>query len=112
MTAAAVEGRIVAKLLADGRIEFGFQPVGSERILPSSRYFPVSSMGRWLVSSNVVYEGETLGQITARRIDDGRVEFGLIPTGGERILPSSRFFPTNARVDGWLRSSVIEVAAE
>ena len=28
MTAAAVEGKIVARLLDDGRIEFGFQPEG------------------------------------------------------------------------------------
>ena len=112
MTEAVVEGRIVARLLDDGRIEFGFQPVGGERILPSSRYFPVESVGRWLVSSPVEHSGETLGRITAQRLEDGRVEFGFIPAGGERLLPSSRYFPANASVDRWLRSSVIELTPE
>ena len=112
MTEAVVEGRIVARLLDDRRIEFGFQPVGGERILPSSRYFPVESVGRWLVSSPVEHNGETLGRITAQRLEDGRVEFGFIPAGGERLLPSSRYFPANARVDRWLRSSVIEFTPE
>ena len=111
MTAADVEGRIVARLVADGRIEFGFQPEGSERILPRSRFFPENAqVGSWLVSSPVEHDGEQLGRITARRLADQRVEFGFIPTGGgERILPRSRFFPTNARIGRWLRSSVINV---
>ena len=110
MTEAPVEGRIVAQLLADGRIEFGFQPEGRERILPRSRFFPTNSVGAWLVSSAVTHEGDNLGRITAMRHDDGRVEFGFIPTGGERILPRSRFFPVDARVNRWLRSSVINVS--
>ncbi len=110
MTEASVEGRIVAQLLSDGRIQFGFQPEGRERILPRSRFFPASSVGQWLVSSAVFHDGADLGQITALRLDDGRVEFGFIPTGAERILPRSRFFPVNARVDRWLLSSVINVS--
>ena len=110
MTEAPVEGRIVAQLLSDGRIEFGFQPEGRDRILPSSRFFPTASVGRWLVSSPVTHDGDNLGRITAMRHDDGRVEFGFIPTDGERILPSSRFFPVNARVNRWLRSSVINLS--
>lgn len=109
MTEASVEGRIVAKLLADGRIEFGFQPEGQERILPRSRFFPATSVGRWLLSSEVEHDGDNLGRVTAMRLADGRVEFGFVPSGGERILPRVRYFPVNARVDRWLRSSIINV---
>ena len=35
----------------DGRIEFAFTPTDGERILPASRFFPVSSSGGWLRSS-------------------------------------------------------------
>lgn len=56
-----VEVRVEARRLADGRIEFAVaQRVDgewSERILPSSRYFPTNSEGRWLRSSPV-----TVGQ--------------------------------------------------
>ena len=52
MSATVVRGRIVARLLADGRIEFGFQPEGSERILPRLRMFPTDArVGAWLRSS-------------------------------------------------------------
>ncbi|MXV81210.1 MAG: ankyrin repeat domain-containing protein [Chloroflexi bacterium] len=112
MTAGAVQGRIVARLLADGRIEFGFQPDGSARILPRPRFFPVSSVGRWLFSGAVVHGAETLGRITARRLDDGRVEFGFMPAGGERLLPRLRLFPVDATVGRWLRSSLIEFTLE
>ena len=105
----SVDGRIIARLLADGRIEFGFEPEGGERLLPRSRYFPTSAGGSWLASSSVELNGEQLGRITARRLADGRVEFGFIAPDGERILPSSRYFPASASVDRWLRSSVIGV---
>ena len=110
MTGEAIDGRIVAQRLDDGRIEFGFQPEGEDRILPRSRYFPANArVDRWLVSSDVVFDGEVLGRITARRLDDGRVEFGFIPDGGDRILPSGRYFPSNARTNRWLHSTIIEV---
>ena len=45
-------------------------------------------------------------RISAKRLDDGWVEFALQQhdgeTWGERIAPSRRFFPSNARVDHWL----------
>ncbi|MCY4617195.1 MAG: DUF1524 domain-containing protein [Chloroflexi bacterium] len=44
-------GRISARLLKSGRIEFSFVPTGGERFLPKGRYFPVSSDGRWLRST-------------------------------------------------------------
>ena len=66
------EVRIVARRLADDRVEFGLQARSSggswsERLLPSRRFFPTSaSVGRWLVSSPLeVASGEV--RIEARR---------------------------------------------
>ena len=107
---AAVEGRILARRVSDGRVEFGFQPEGAELILPRSRFFPASArVDRWLVSSDVAADGDVLGRITARLLANGRIEFGFNPVAGERILPRGRFFPTTAGVDRWLRSTIIEV---
>ncbi len=104
-------GRIVARRLADGRTEFGWQPEGSdERVLPSSRYFPTSArVDRWLNSSPVEVNGLEVGRINARLRADGRIEFAFTPTGGERILPPGRYFPTSAAIDVWLRSTEIDV---
>ena len=51
-------------------------------------------------------------RIVARKLSDGRVEFGLqerLDDGswGERMLPTRRFFPTDAPVGRWLRSSAL-----
>ena len=54
-------------------------------------------------------EEETTGRIVARRLNDGRVEFGWQPSGGERILPPSRYCPVDAAIDVWLRSTEIDV---
>ena len=104
-------GRIVARRLADGRTEFAWLPTGATaRVLPSARYFPASgaTVGRWLRSSPVEVNGAELGRINARLLDDGRIEFAFTPTGGERILPPSRYFPVSAEVDRWLRSTEID----
>ena len=106
----ATSGRIVARLAADGRTEFGWQPTNGERILPSSRYFPTNAQpNRWLRSSPIELNGIKLGRINARRLADGRIEFAFTPTDGERILPPSRFFPADAELDRWLRSTEIEL---
>lgn len=50
------------------------------------------------------------GQIVARRIDDGRTEFGWRPTGAtSRVLPTGRFFPTDVDHRRWLRSTPVVV---
>ena len=108
MTAEFPSGRIVARRLDDGRTEFGYQPQGGERVLPAQRYFPANAtVDRWLSSSAVIVDGEEVGQINARLLDDGRIEFAFTPTNGERILPSSRFFPVSSG-GNWLRSSLLE----
>ena len=104
-------GRITARRLADGRTEFAWQPANSdERILPRSRYFPASAtVDRWLRSSPIEVGGVEIGRINARLLASGRIEFAFTPTGGERILPPSRYFPANAGLDRWLRSTEIDL---
>ena len=103
-------GRIVARLLDDGRVEFGWQPVGGARVLPTKRYFPASiDHNRWLRSSPVEVGGAEIGRINARQSDDGRIEFAFTPTGGQRIQPSVRHFPVNARPNRWLRSTELRI---
>ena len=105
-------GRIVAQRLADGRTEFGWQPAGAARILPRARYFPTDAqVGRWLNSSPVEVDGAEIGRINARLRDDGRIEFAFTPTDGERIEPPARYFPVDARVGRWLRSTEITISA-
>ena len=104
-------GRIVARLLEDGRIEFGWQPTGGSRILPTQRYFPTdATVDRWLRSSPVEVNGAEIGRINARLLDDGRIEFAFTPTDGERILTDARYFPANARGGRWLRSTEIAIS--
>ena len=110
-TAELGSGRIVARRLADGRAEFGWQPVGGgERVLPQQRYFPTdATVGRWLRSSPIEVDGVEIGRINARLLADGRIEFAFTAMGGERILPQSRYFPVGAGVGRWLRSTVVEL---
>ena len=62
------------------------------------------------LSSIAAQSDEQTGRIVARRLDDGRTEFGWQPANGERILPRVRYFPAGTAVDRWLRSSEIESA--
>ena len=103
-------GRIVARLLDDGRVEFGWQPSGGARVLPTKRYFPANiDHNRWLRSSPVEVDGAEIGRINARQSEDGRIEFAFTPTDGQRISPQARYFPTGARVGRWLRSTEIAI---
>ena len=103
-------GRIVARLLDDGRVEFGWQPSGGSRVLPRARYFPPdATVDRWLRSSPVEVGGTAIGRINARLLSDGRIEFAFTPTDGERIAPQARYFPAGARVGRWLRSTEIAI---
>ena len=107
---AAASGQIVARRLADGRTEFGWLPAGGERVLPQQRYFPVTAqVDRWLRSSAIELHGVEIGRIEARLLPDGRIEFVFTPTGGQRILPPSRYFPADAAIGRWLRSAEIEL---
>jgi hypothetical protein len=121
--------RIVARQLENGKIEFGLQQRQSDGSfgapdLPRRRLFPTDAREeRWLTSSvltiNVADESDDLAdevelRIIARKLLNGRVEFGLEErqddgSWGGRQLPDRRFFPTDATVDRWLRSTVLTV---
>ena len=121
---------IEARLLEDGRIEFALRlhdaySAWQEPIFPDRRLFPPSATtGRWLASGPVALRLEHNDpvepdvrlwvRITARRLPDGRIEFGLQHRGegglwGERLLPARRFFPAAADVRSWLVSSPVTV---
>ena len=116
-----VEVRIVARKLDSGRVEFGLQQRQSDdtwgdRQFPRVRFFPTTAtVDRWLASSTLdLPVGEV--RIVARKLDDGRVEFGLQQrqtdnTWGDRQLPRVRFFPTTATVNRWLASSPFTLTA-
>ena len=106
----ATAGRIVARRLDDGRTEFAWDVEDGDRIFPRSRYLPSEPpTGRWLNSSEIIVEGVNLGRINVRvDAETGRIEFAFTPTGGERILPPSRYFPSDAAPGRWLRSTLIE----
>ena len=111
-------GKITARRVADDRIEFGWQPTTASgapigpRVFPRARYFPPDArVDRWLNSSPVEVDGAEIGRINARLRSDGRIEFAFTPTDGERIAPSARYFPVDARVGRWLRSTEITISA-
>ena len=58
--------------------------------------------------------GEAEVRITARQLDDGRVEFALQQRvdgeWGERILPRSRYFPASVGHNRWLNSTPMTVS--
>ena len=100
-------GRITARLLADDSIEFGWETASGIRVLPTLRFLTETSpTGRWLSSSDVIADGVNIGKINVRD-EDGRVEFGLTPRDGSRILPRARYFPDEAEVGEWLVSPSI-----
>ena len=80
------------------------------------RFFPTTAtVGRWLASSPLSLPASEV-RIVARKLESGRVEFGLQQrqaddAWGERLLPRVRFFPTTATVGRWLASSPLTLAA-
>ena len=80
----------------------------------------VAALALAALAAGAVYAAShsTEVRITARQLDDGRVEFALQQRvdgeWGERQLPRSRYFPANATVGRWLNSSplTVEVAEE
>lgn len=57
-------------------------------------------------------DGQMLGRITTRRLQNHNVEFGFVPDGGERLLPDTRMFPADARVGRWLQTSAFTFTPE
>ena len=113
--------RIVARELESGRIEFGLQQRQSDntwgnRRLPRVRFFPTTAtVDNWLASSALDLPVGAV-RIVARKLQSGRIEFGLQQrqaddSWGDRRLPRVRFFPTTAAADRWLTSSALTLTA-
>ncbi len=129
--AGAVEVRVAARRLADGRTEFALQQRDADgswgaRQLPTRRFFPADTdVGRWLYSSPLTVElparsdaavSTLVVRVAAQLLPDGRMEFALQErdddgSWADRRLPTRRFFPSDARVGQWLSSSPLAVTA-
>ena len=106
-----VEIRIRAQPLADGRIEFGVRIEGeTESLTIDRRFLPATPrVNRWLLSSRMRLNKAVEGHVIARRLADGRTEFGFRVTGRGDVFPESRFVPSDAEAGRWLSSSVISI---
>ena len=99
--------RIIARKLADGRVEFGLRRADGSEELPTPWLFPYHSAveGRWYQSGPVSIGSADDVRIIARKLADGRIEFALSFLGSA-WYPDARYFPyRTARVGRWLRSS-------
>ena len=71
--------------------------------------------GAYILGASAQGQGDVEVRITAQKLADGRVEFGLQERDGsgwsERILPQVRFFPVDANIGRWLNSSPILVSS-
>ncbi len=106
-----VEIRLRAQPLTDGRIEFGVRIEGeTEPLTIDRRFLPATPrVNRWLLSSRMRLNNAVEGHVIARRLADGRTEFGFRVTGRGDVFPASRFVSADAAAGRWLSSSVISI---
>ncbi|MYD65243.1 MAG: hypothetical protein F4X26_04550 [Chloroflexi bacterium] len=103
-----VSFQIVARLGADGRVEHGVELANGERILPERRYLQADApVGEWRASSDVEVEDGVLGQVSARWLEDGRVEWRFVGADGEVTEPDVRFLPADVPEGVWFQSTRI-----
>lgn len=103
-----VASRLLARVLDDGRIEFAVDLNNGVRVEPTQGKLPaVSPIDVWLRTSPVSYEGEDLGRIYARRLEDGLVQATFVPAGADMDSTARWIMPDNAPVDAWLISGVL-----
>ena len=122
----AIEARVGARWLRDGRVEIALQVrsgggAWSERLLPLKRLMPAGSKhSRWLSTSPVALEGGE-ARVVARRLADGPVEASLRVRDldgdwSERLLPRRRLLTrvlTPVRESGlWSWSSPVRLAQQ
>lgn len=102
--------RIMARLGDDGRIEHGVELFSGFQALPTRRFLPADTqVDMWYSTEEVELDESSIGQIRARRLDDGRVELGFRNTEGEIITPDIAFLPADPDEGVWYRSSLIDV---
>ncbi len=108
--APAVTGtRLLARVLADGQVEFAVTLSNGDRALPVQRLLPVNAtVDRWLRTAPVTYDGEELGRVYARRLSNGLVQATYVPTDVSMADTSRWVVPEAAPVDAWLASGELE----
>lgn len=103
-----VVSRLLARVLDDGRIEFAVDLSNGVRVEPTQRKLQANSeIDRWLRTSPVMFQGEELGRIYARRLDDGLVQATFVPAGADMETTARWIMPDDAPVDAWLISGVL-----
>ncbi|MDE2891051.1 MAG: redoxin domain-containing protein [Chloroflexota bacterium] len=96
-----------ARLHDSGRIEFGVQTARGARF-PTARFLRATiEHANWIVSSPIDVNGfETL--VIARRLGDGRTEFGL-RLEGVNVMPRRSILPAAANPGSWYRTRAVVV---
>ena len=96
-----------ARLHDSGRIEFGVQSAQGARF-PTARFLRASiEHDNWIVSSPIDINGfET--RVIARRLGDGRTEFGL-RLEGVNVMPRRSILPAAANPGSWYRTRAVVV---
>jgi len=96
-----------ARLHDSGRIEFGVQTAQGPRF-PTARFLRATiEHDNWIVSSPIDINGfET--RVIARRLRDGRTEFGL-RLEGVNVMPQRSILPAEAKPRNWYRTRAVVV---
>ncbi|MDE2746364.1 MAG: hypothetical protein OXI41_10345 [Chloroflexota bacterium] len=105
--------RLLARVLADGQVEFAADLSNGERVLPSSRQLPVIvTADRWLRTGPVSHADQELGRVHARRLSNGLVQATYVPAGANLDSTSRWVVPADAPIDAWLVSRELERVAD
>ena len=104
------EASVVARLAENRRVEFGLQ-IGGLTILPDRRFVSLNRGATgWLRSSEVALPNGRTASVVARRIADGRFEWGLRIAGvDDDLRPADRYIPPLRSFSSWLSSGPIAV---
>ena len=102
------DAQVVARLAENRRVEFGLQ-IGGQTLLPEQRFVSLNRGATgWLRSSEIALPDGRAARVLARRIADGRFEWGLRVDGSDaRLLPADRYIPPLRSFTSWLRSGAI-----
>ena len=104
--------RLLARVLADGQVEFAADLSNGERALPSQRQLPVEvTADRWLRTGPIAYNDQELGRIYARRLSNGLVQATYVPAGLSMDATPRWVVPASAPIDAWLASRRLESVA-
>ena len=97
--------QVVARLAENRRVEFGLQ-IGGRTLLPERRFVSLNRGATgWLRSSEIALPDGRAARVVARRIADGRFEWGLRVNGSNaRLLPADPYIPPLRSFTSWLHS--------